>query len=132
SLTSSVEHIKLFSRNVCSLTLPVTARTGLYPYTTLFRYGFNETTKDISGLTYGTYQVVVKDANSCEAYGTFTIAQPEQLVITPVVENVKCFGGNDGSISLTVTGGTGDYQYSWTGPNGFNETTKDITSLTYG
>src|SRR5690606_40837383 len=76
--------------------------------------------------------VVVKDANSCEAYGTFTIAQPEQLVITPVVENVKCFGGNDGSISLTVTGGTGDYQYSWTGPNGFNETTKDITSLTYG
>src|SRR5690606_41170263 len=120
SLTSSVEHIKLFSRNVCSLTLPVTARTGLYPYTTLFRYGFNETTKDISGLTYGTYQVVVKDANSCEAYGTYTLTQPEQLVITPADRNGTCLDGSHGSITLTVSGGTGANQYSWTGPNGFN------------
>ena len=38
---------------------------------------------------------------------------------------------NDGSIDLSVTGGTPDYTYAWTktGDNTFSKTTKDIDGL---
>ena len=42
--------------------------------------------------------------------------------------NVVCNGGSDGSIDLSVSGGSGSYSYSWS--NG--ETTQDLTSLSAG
>ena len=42
--------------------------------------------------------------------------------------NVVCNGGSDGSIDLSVSGGSGSYTYSWS--NG--ETTQDLTSLSAG
>ena len=41
---------------------------------------------------------------------------------------VSCNGASDGSIDVTVTGGAGNYTYSWN--NG--ETTEDISDLTAG
>jgi protocatechuate 3,4-dioxygenase beta subunit len=47
-----------------------------------------------------------------------------------------CNGGSDGSIMLTVTDNFGanpdDFSYSWTGPNGFTATTKDISGIPAG
>jgi hypothetical protein len=34
--------------------------------------------------------------------------------------NISCFGSNDGSITLNLAGGSGVYNYSWTGPAGAN------------
>ncbi len=31
---------------------------------------------------------------------------------------ISCFGGTDGSISVTMTGGTGNYTYNWSTNNG--------------
>ena len=49
-------------------------------------------------------------------------------------QNVTCFGGNDGSINLTVTGGSNSYTYSWTTSNGsgLNPTSQDQSGLTAG
>ena len=46
--------------------------------------------------------------------------------------NVSVFGGNDGTINLTVAGGSGTYTYNWAGPNGFTATTEDVTGLVAG
>ena len=46
--------------------------------------------------------------------------------------SVSCFGGNDGSIDLTVNGGTGAMTYAWTGPGGFTSTTEDPSNLIAG
>ena len=46
--------------------------------------------------------------------------------------NVSIFGGNDGTIDLTVAGGSGTYTFSWIGPNGYTATTEDLTGLFAG
>ncbi len=42
--------------------------------------------------------------------------------------NVSCFGGNDGSAQITVTGGTAPYTYLWSN----NETQSSLTNLEAG
>jgi hypothetical protein len=36
-----------------------------------------------------------------------------QIVITPTVTDATCYGAADGSISVSVSGGTGPYDYDW-------------------
>lgn len=44
------------------------------------------------------------------------------------IHPVSCFGGNDGSITLTVQGGVPPYKYNWSN----QETSKDISGLVAG
>ncbi|MBN1416116.1 MAG: hypothetical protein JW973_13525 [Bacteroidales bacterium] len=53
---------------------------------------------------------------------------PEPIVLTATTENVTAYGGHDGNINLTVTGGTPPYVFSWSN----NQHTEDIDSLTAG
>jgi gliding motility-associated-like protein len=46
--------------------------------------------------------------------------------------NISCNGGNNGSVSMVVTGGSGNYIFLWNGPNGFTSTSKDIAGLKAG
>jgi gliding motility-associated-like protein len=45
---------------------------------------------------------------------------------------VSCTGSHDGSINVTVTGGTAPYIYSWTGPGVFTASTEDLSGLAPG
>jgi gliding motility-associated-like protein len=67
-------------------------------------------------LVAGAYQLTITDINNCSATGTFTVNQPTQLSIASApFKNVRCFGGNDGWITVNPAGGTSPYTYSWTG-----------------
>jgi hypothetical protein len=67
-------------------------------------------------LVAGAYQLTITDVNNCSATGTFTVNQPTQLSIASApFKNVRCFGGNDGWITVNPAGGTSPYTYSWTG-----------------
>jgi gliding motility-associated-like protein len=108
----------------------LTATGGTAPYTYL--WSSTEATKDISSKAAGTYTVTITDAKSCTKTETGDITQPTAAVsalnnVTPV----KCNGGNDGAIALTVSGGTGPYTYAWTS-TGFTAATKDISALLVG
>ena len=107
--------------------IDVTASGGTPPYDYMWSDGV--TTEDRSNLKAGTYSVTVTDANGCKATQSFTINQPVcNLVITYKITKPKCYGGNDGAITLTVTGTTGAVTYKWSdGP-----TTKDRTGLIAG
>ena len=54
------------------------------------------------------------------------------ITISGTVTNVSCNNLKDGSINLSVTGGTAPYNYTWTGTNTFSSTSKDITNLSIG
>jgi large repetitive protein len=124
-----ITNVNCFSQATGSVVLTVTGGTA--PYTYLWSSG--ETSKDLSNKVAGTYNVTITDANACTKTETADITQPTAaLSATNSVTNVKCNAGNDGAITLTVTGGTPAYTYSWAGPNGFTATTKDISALVAG
>lgn len=49
--------------------------------------------------------------------------------ISANVDYELCIDYSDGSIILNISGGTGSYSYSWTGPNSFSSTSSDIFNL---
>ncbi|UKN02647.1 HYR domain-containing protein [Paracrocinitomix mangrovi] len=78
------------------------------------------------------YNIVVRDAKGCLTVAT-SITIPNELIATGVIQNeVSCLGESDGSIDLTVTGGTTAYTFAWTGPNSYTATTEDISGLFEG
>ncbi len=96
--------------------------TGAYTY--LWNDPGHQTTKKATYLEAGTYTVIVTDDNGCTAQATESLSQPDPIVVTAVLQDVTCNGQADGSVILTVSGGTVPYNYIWT-PG--NETTKDLT-----
>ncbi|WP_211226578.1 SprB repeat-containing protein, partial [Pedobacter glucosidilyticus] len=107
-------------------TVAVVGGTGPYTYSWFPSGGTGQTA---SGLTAGTYTVTVTDANGCQDFQSFTITQPSvPLSGSTGVTNVSCFGGSNGSINLTPTGGTAPYTYNWGG----GVTTQDRIALPAG
>lgn len=110
----------------------VTATGGATPYTYSWTpVGGNSPTA--TGLGAGTYSVQITDANTCSASMQVVITQPSSLPSATVtlVSNVSCYGGNDGSLSASVTGGTSPYTYSWTPSGGISPTASGLTSGSY-
>src|SRR5690606_1062047 len=103
---------------------------GTEPYTYLWSNG--ATTEDITDLAAGDYTVTVTDANGCETEQTFTVGTDDvTITLTGVAVDAVCTASN-GSITLTIEGGTPDYTISWTGPAGFTSTDKDLSGLAPG
>lgn len=87
---------------------------GTAPYSYLWSGG--QTTETISDRLAGTYTVQVHDANNCPNSGSITLIEPPVLQVAIAIDNpVSCFGGTDGQISLSGTGGAGTYSYSMGG-----------------
>ncbi|MQP53770.1 SprB repeat-containing protein, partial [Flavobacterium sp. LMO9] len=85
-----------------------------------------------SGLSAGTYTVTVTDANSCTATQSFTITEPTALVATPASQtNVSCNSGSNGSATVSVSGGTAGYTYSWAPSGGTAATASGLSAGNY-
>ncbi len=90
-------------------------------------------TEDISGLAAGPYTLEVTDNAGCvQAMPVQMVNAPPPLTATTTQVDISCFGDANGSIDLTVAGGTTPYTFSWTGPNGFTAATEDISGLEAG
>ncbi len=91
---------------------------------------FSSSSDDISGLSPGTYDLTVTDANDCEITETFTVGGPGDPSITgAVITDAGCLG-DDGAIDITVAGGAGGNTFIWDDGNG--SVSEDVTGLVPG
>jgi hypothetical protein len=76
-------------------------------YTVVWSNG--QTGATISNLCAGTYTATVTDANGCSSSATTTITDPTAIAVTLDASSDETCTGNDGSATLSVTGGTSPY-----------------------
>jgi gliding motility-associated-like protein len=80
-------------------------------------------------MNIGNYDLMVYDANGCFTDSTFIISQPSNpLTLSITGNNITCYGGNNGSVDLTINGGQAPYNITWN----TGATTEDLITLTAG
>ncbi|RMG95458.1 MAG: tandem-95 repeat protein, partial [Chloroflexi bacterium] len=125
SLTGVVSDALCKESNDGSIDLTISG--GIMPYNILWSNG--ATTEDISNLFAGVYTVVVTDSVGCVDSASFTVNEPDLIVITlTTLQHVSCFGSNDGAVEISVTGGVPPYSYLWS----TGDTTPGISGLSPG
>jgi gliding motility-associated-like protein len=93
---------------------------GTLPYTYVWAntdYLLSWSTEDLSNLPNSEYFVTVVDSKGCFRIDSAEITSPNQLTSSITSTNVTTFGGSNGSINLTVTGGIGPYIILWSNGN---------------
>ncbi len=95
-----------------------TPDAGIYYYQWYFDSGLTnpmagKNTDEITGMPAGKYWIKITDYNNCWTSGSINIPQAGALNATLSRTNVTCFGGADGTITVSgSTGGSGAYEYS--------------------
>jgi gliding motility-associated-like protein len=120
-----------FGQNNGSIDVDVIGGSGNFSYDwapNASCFFFGASTQDINNLSECSYSLTVTDVdNGCTANYTVDLDAPEVMELTIVTSqydggyNIGCAGGNDGQISVFVTGGTSDpvafapydYLYDW-------------------
>jgi gliding motility-associated-like protein len=83
------------------------------------------TTASITNLGPGVVTVTATDTNGCAKVVSATITQPSAPVLNVSSTNVNCYGGSNGSASVTPIGGTAPYLYLWSN----SQTTSSVNNL---
>lgn len=121
-LTTGLIHVSCNGDSNGAITITSSGGTGTYTY----KWSNGATTSGLSNLTAGSYTLTIIDSNNCNAYSTYLINEPSELTL--FINTVDVSFGNDGAASVSVSGGTPTYSYSWS--NGSN--TSDISGLAAG
>jgi gliding motility-associated-like protein len=91
--------------------IATTINGGTLPYT--FNWSDGQSTEDASGLGAGNYLLEVTDANACRATLETNITEPPEFIATASVDQeVSCFAGEDGQLSVNTNGNAVGWNWS--------------------
>lgn len=109
-----------------SVTATSTGGTGTLSYS----WSNGSTGQTANNLIAATYTVVVTDANSCTKSAVASVVNVgAPTANTSVTSSINCNGDN-GSVNVIVSGGTGPYTFSWS--NGSSSVTSGSQSVISG
>ena len=89
---------------------------GSTPYTYEWKNAsgtYSSTNLIITDLYADKYNFTIKDSKGCEITKEEIIEEPDLLTATISGSTALCGGVDDGQLYVTVTGGTGPYEYKW-------------------
>jgi gliding motility-associated-like protein len=91
--------------------LTAQSTNGVEPFS--YFWSNSNTSPSISNLGAGDYQLTLTDAWGCEGYAQYNMVAPNEFQVNETIQEIICFGGNEGSIFINVTGGTPPYNMAW-------------------
>lgn len=109
-------------------TLTATATGGTGTKTYVWDDPGNQTAQTATNLGGGFYNVTATDLNLCQITDNIQLVEPDSLSLSASSQDISCSGESDGSIALTVSGGTPAYTFVWS--NG--EFTQNLSDLIAG
>jgi hypothetical protein len=105
-------HASCFGANDGAAT--ITVNGGMPPYTYLWNDPTQSTTANVTGLNPGSYVIVVSDSCGSSYADSIEITEPTELVLSASVTPATS-GNADGTIALSISGGTPPYTPNWGG-----------------
>jgi|GEM_PF-1469420 len=114
TLQSEIKNPTCFGDLDGSITVTPSGGVGGYKYF----WSVSGTESYIEGLAAGTYDLTVLDDAGNTATQSYTLTQPEKVLIQGTLKKVTNFGGHDGEITLNVTGLTPTYNVDWSSTHG--------------
>ncbi|NJL75036.1 MAG: hypothetical protein HC892_08370 [Saprospiraceae bacterium] len=117
---------KCAGENNGAIRLNASGGTGNYTYS--WASPLTGTGNTQANLRAGTYTATVTDANGCQA-NTSVVIEGGGTPISVTDTIINRITNNNGSITISVSGGSGDYTFDWSGPEAFERLTKDINNL---
>ena len=127
---SSQTNVLCFGNSTGAVTVAGTGGTTAYQYK--LDAGAYQASGTFTGLVAGPYTVTVKDANNCTTTQAVTITQPSAALSSTISAqtNISCFGGTEGSVTVTGVNGTSPYQYKI--GSGSYQASGTFSTLTFG
>lgn len=84
-----------------------------YKYAWTGPKGFTSTSQNLEHLFAGTYNLTVTDKQGCELPFSVTVTQQSEIIIKATASPITCYGANNASIQLDISGGVPPYQTQW-------------------
>ncbi len=118
----------------CDGSIDISVEGGTEPYDYFWDgpTDIDDGTENPTDLCPGTYMLTVEDADGNTTMGSVTVDESDPVVITVDDIQADFDGMGSGSISITVSGGTPGYDYSWSGPTSIPDGTEDPSGLLSG
>ena len=105
-INENINHVTCNGLSNGSIFLTISGGTPGFSYL----WSDGSTQANISNLAANSYTVTVTDAVLCSIFYTFSIDEPQEIVGTVSnLNHVSCYGENDGSATITVSGGSPPY-----------------------
>ena len=93
---------------------------------------FLSSQQDIDSLFPGTYFLTASDSTGCFYRDTFYLLEPNPFNATYNIIPPSCNGYLDGYIDLSISANSSLLSFNWQGPNNFQNSNEDISSLAPG
>ena len=128
SLSVNISAFDVLCNNANNGTALALVGGGLAPYT--YEWSNGSQNQGITGLATGTYSVEVSDSNACIGSAIASISEPTELNVITTQTSPETCELNDGSATVSVTGGLEPYILTWS--NGSDAYTADgLTNQSY-
>jgi hypothetical protein len=129
--STSIKNVSCTGSNTGEITVNATGGSGTLSYSWA---GRTETSNTITKLPAGYYTVTIKDEKLCSTtFDPIYVPEPKELPTIKITSaiNPTSFGGSNGSLAISASGGTGAYTYTWKKDN-VPFTPTYLTSLSAG
>lgn len=128
-LTASASFTNVTCYGTCNGTASVSPSGGTTPYG--YNWSSGQGTSSVANLCPSTYSVTITDANGCTAQQQVTITEPTALISSITHTDASCYGVCDGTSTVTASGGTGAYTYTWSPGGGTTPTATGMCAGAY-
>lgn len=127
-VSDSVVDLSCYESDDGQVYISVLGGSGSYDYS----WNNGASSSSLSNLTIGTYVLSINDSYGCLAYDTVNVFQPDPLQLSIVqINDASCNGSSDADGSISVSGGTQAYQYSWSVGLSTDSTISNVPAGTY-